>query len=255
MSSFARSLGKTLAYLSFDDEYKQMRVRRLQQQPSRLPQSLCQAGSSFAMGVCLGLSGVILHPLRGTKEEGVEGFFKGIGKGLMGLITKPTGGAVDMVSMAFDGLRRSAEMGEDVVHRMRLPRYIHPLGLRPFSTYQSVGMKILHTVMKTGNQDSDIYWAHAALTREEKSDVVLVTDRRVFLLKKCKSWGEWSVEWDVLLSSLTDLPLVLDGKLILRLRKNDLETSWKVREDKELSSTDEELLNWIQKRISKAMKL
>ena len=42
----------------------------------------------------------------GVKEEGVEGFFKGIGKGLLGLLTKPTGGAVDMVSMAFDGIRR-----------------------------------------------------------------------------------------------------------------------------------------------------
>ena len=42
----------------------------------------------------------------GAYEEGVEGFFKGVGKGLLGLITKPTGGAVDMVSMAFDGIRR-----------------------------------------------------------------------------------------------------------------------------------------------------
>ena len=42
----------------------------------------------------------------GAQEEGVEGFFKGIGKGLLGLITKPPGGTVDMVSMAFDGIRR-----------------------------------------------------------------------------------------------------------------------------------------------------
>lgn len=37
--------------------------------------------------------------------------------------------------------------------------------------------------------------------------------------------------------------------------QNDVETSWKVREDKELASSDEELLNWIQKKISRAMKL
>lgn len=42
----------------------------------------------------------------GASEEGVEGFFKGIGKGLLGLITQPLGGVMDMVSMAFDGLRR-----------------------------------------------------------------------------------------------------------------------------------------------------
>lgn len=42
----------------------------------------------------------------GGQLEGVEGFFRGIGKGLLGLITKPAGGVMDMVSMAFDGIRR-----------------------------------------------------------------------------------------------------------------------------------------------------
>ena len=40
------------------------------------------------------------------QEEGVEGFFKGVGKGIMGLLTKPAGGVFDMVSMAFDGVQR-----------------------------------------------------------------------------------------------------------------------------------------------------
>ena len=42
----------------------------------------------------------------GAHEDGVEGFFKGVGKGLLGLLTKPSGGIFDMVSMAFDGVRR-----------------------------------------------------------------------------------------------------------------------------------------------------
>ena len=45
----------------------------------------------------------------GVREDGVEGFFKGVGKGLLGLLTKPAGGAVDMISMAFDGIRRSVQ--------------------------------------------------------------------------------------------------------------------------------------------------
>ena len=42
----------------------------------------------------------------GARSEGVEGFFKGIGKGLLGLLTRPTGGVVDMVSTTLDGIRR-----------------------------------------------------------------------------------------------------------------------------------------------------
>jgi hypothetical protein len=36
----------------------------------------------------------------------VEGFFKGVGKGLMGLMIKPAGGVLDCISMAMDGIKR-----------------------------------------------------------------------------------------------------------------------------------------------------
>ena len=42
----------------------------------------------------------------GARSEGVEGFFKGIGKGLLGFLTHPAGGVIDMVSFTLDGVRR-----------------------------------------------------------------------------------------------------------------------------------------------------
>ncbi|XP_012945076.2 vacuolar protein sorting-associated protein 13A, partial [Aplysia californica] len=100
-------IGRTLAALSFDDDYKRKRRIRMQQEPQGLPSSLAAASKTMVMGVGLGLSGVVLDPIKGAHEDGVEGFFKGVGKGLLGLLTKPTGGVVDMVSMAFDGIRRA----------------------------------------------------------------------------------------------------------------------------------------------------
>lgn len=44
--------------------------------------------------------------LLGVGVEGVEGFFKGIGKGFFGLLVYLIGGVVDMVSFIFDGVRR-----------------------------------------------------------------------------------------------------------------------------------------------------
>ena len=44
--------------------------------------------------------------LLGAGAAGVEGFFKGIGKGLLGLLVHPTGGVIDMVSFTLDGVRR-----------------------------------------------------------------------------------------------------------------------------------------------------
>ena len=56
--------------------------------------------------VSMGNFEVLLFVFLGAQADGVEGFFKGVGKGIMGLLTKPTGGVLDMVSMAFDGLHR-----------------------------------------------------------------------------------------------------------------------------------------------------
>lgn len=44
--------------------------------------------------------------LIGARKGGVEGFFKGIGKGIAGLIVKPTGGVIDFVTSSLDGVKR-----------------------------------------------------------------------------------------------------------------------------------------------------
>lgn len=42
----------------------------------------------------------------GAQKEGAAGFFKGFGKGLVGAVTRPTGGIIDMASSTFQGIKR-----------------------------------------------------------------------------------------------------------------------------------------------------
>lgn len=53
-----------------------------------------------------GVSGVVKNPFEGAKKEGAKGFFKGVGKGLAGVVAKPTGGIIDFASGTFEGIRR-----------------------------------------------------------------------------------------------------------------------------------------------------
>lgn len=46
----------------------------------------------------------------GAQKEGAAGFFKGVGKGLVGVLTRPTGGIIDMASSTFQGIKRSLNM-------------------------------------------------------------------------------------------------------------------------------------------------
>ncbi len=39
-----------------------------------------------------GFSGVVTHPYEGAKGEGLLGFAKGVGKGFVGLVSKPVAG-------------------------------------------------------------------------------------------------------------------------------------------------------------------
>ena len=45
-----------------------------------------------------GVSGIITKPIEGAKEDGLAGFGKGIGKGLLGTVVKPVSGVVELVS-------------------------------------------------------------------------------------------------------------------------------------------------------------
>ena len=46
-------------------------------------------------------------------------------------------------------------------------------GLRPYSTYEATGLHLLNTLSKSHYSDSDIYWAHAALSKEAKVNVLI----------------------------------------------------------------------------------
>ena len=53
-----------------------------------------------------GIEGVITKPISGAREEGVEGFIKGAGKGVVGLFMRPASGVVDFASGTVDAVRR-----------------------------------------------------------------------------------------------------------------------------------------------------
>jgi len=83
---------------------------------------------SLGQGISDGLSGIVTEPMRGAEETGVEGFFKGVGIGVLGVAIKPTVGVFDMVARLLAGMRGSADMllnSEDAATRRRLPRVFY----------------------------------------------------------------------------------------------------------------------------------
>ena len=44
-----------------------------------------------------GISGIVTQPIEGAKKEGVAGFIKGFGKGIGGIVLKPSAGETSLV--------------------------------------------------------------------------------------------------------------------------------------------------------------
>jgi len=73
---------------------------------------------------------LLLFPvIQGAKSGGAEGFFKGVGKGLLGVVAKPASGAVGFASQTLQGIGNTPEfLSDSKLHprKVRPQRYISP---------------------------------------------------------------------------------------------------------------------------------
>ena len=67
--------------------------------------------------------GVVAQPVRGVAQEGAVGLVKGIGKGLIGVVARPLGGGVDLLTATFGSLQKAVS-GDKVLVKKRQPRFI-----------------------------------------------------------------------------------------------------------------------------------
>lgn len=167
--------------------------------------------------------------------------------------------------------------------------------MKPYSPFMSTGMRLLNNLAKGKYASSDIYWAHAPLSAEDKPDVLLITDRysvafisddlaqsrvgyytlslrwrqelysdlfwssptlcktdhlihtaeatvlwrvvarnqwlsldsnwslllcsRILYLERCKWWGDWDIEFDVLLDDIIGIPAITGNKMAFKVRQ------------------------------------
>lgn len=67
--------------------------------------------SLSSLGIIGGLTSVITSTVEGVKTEGgVSGFISGLGKGLVGTVTKPVAGALDFASETAQAVRDTATL-------------------------------------------------------------------------------------------------------------------------------------------------
>lgn len=192
VSKITGAMGKGIAALTFDKDYQKKRRDALNKRPATMQEGIARSGKGLVMGVFDGVTGVVTKPVQGARSEGVQGFFKGLGKGAVGLVARPTAGIVDFASGTFDSVKRATELSDEE-KKLRPPRFLHSDGIvRPYSRQEAEGYKIFHDADKGKFATSDEF-AYAEMILDK--EVLLVTNHRIIYVVKSDLFGGWQSEW------------------------------------------------------------
>lgn len=173
MTKFTGSMAKGLS-VTQDREFQE--ARRLQKRiVNNGGNVLGNSATSFLSTVGSGIAGLAMDPLRGGQREGTTGFFKGIGKGLVGLPTKTAIGILDLTSNLSQGVKKSTSTlaGGMSASRARLPRHIdlYEQVINSYNLRESQGQFWLKTC-NGGLFINDHYLAHVILPGRELAVIV-----------------------------------------------------------------------------------
>lgn len=171
MSKFTGSMAKGL---SVTQDLKFQKIRRLQQRINRNNRNpLANSAQSFASTLGSGLSGIALDPYKAMQKEGAAGFFKGLGKGMIGLPTKTAIGFLDLTSNLSQGVKSTTTVLDmQKGSRVRLPRYVdHDQIIKSYDLREAQGQYWLKTV-NGGIFMKDEYLSHVILPGKELAVIV-----------------------------------------------------------------------------------
>lgn len=132
LSKISGTLGDGMSSLTFDDDLKRRRRLRRREQPN-----IARSGRDLVEGFVGGITNLVKQPVSGAKEDGFEGFVKGVGKGVVGVVTQPATSIVDFATGTLKALKFCVNEDKGP-SRLRPPRVI-VVGkpLRPYNRYEA----------------------------------------------------------------------------------------------------------------------
>ncbi|WFD25298.1 Vacuolar protein sorting-associated protein 13 [Malassezia nana] len=215
VSKLTGSISKGLAAVTMDREFQtRWRMTHFRNKPKHALYGITVGANALVSSVASGIEGLALRPLEGAEENGATGFVQGIGRGLVGALTKPAVGFFDMASSITEGLRNTTLVFEqNHIDRVRLPRFIASDHIiRPFSEREAIGQMWLQSVDQ-GRLLTDEYVAHVNTTSQQGDITIMLTETRILYIRMMRL----KVLWEVLWSDLSTISLDNDGiSLVLR---------------------------------------
>ncbi|CCE83218.1 Piso0_003790 [Millerozyma farinosa CBS 7064] len=187
------SLAKGLTVVTLDKKFQERRrLNQRRNKPKHALYGFASGANSFFESISSGVTGFATAPLEGANRDGASGFFKGLGKGFVGLPTKTAIGFFDLASNVSEGIRNTTTVfDEEGLDKVRLPRFISSdQVIRSYDQREAQGQYWLKTI-DGGFYFSEKYLAHLLLAGQEVC--VLVTYKIIILFEVNTLKSKWSI--------------------------------------------------------------
>ncbi|KAI9272903.1 hypothetical protein BDA99DRAFT_569176 [Phascolomyces articulosus] len=207
MSRITGSFGKGLSAATLDKKFQdRRRVNLTRNKPQHAFYGISQGVGYFGLSIASGFAGLYKRPLEGAESGGVLGFAEGVGRGLVGVVTKPLVGFFDMASNVTAGVRETTMIFDpNDITRERLPRYVGIDGiLRPYTQREALGQLWLKE-LKGARYFNDRYIAHSTAQSDEM--IAILTYQRILYVGIRKG----DIEYDILLDQIHECNSSVEG--------------------------------------------
>ncbi|XP_026526945.1 vacuolar protein sorting-associated protein 13A [Notechis scutatus] len=249
-SRITGAMAKGVAAITFDDDYQQKRREAMNKQPAGLKEGFTRGGKGLVSGFVSGITGIVTKPIRGAQKEGAAGFFKGVGKGLVGAVARPTGGIIDMASSTFQGIKRATNASEDVIS-LRPPRFFGDDGvIRPYRLRDGAGSQMLQNI-ENGRFAKLRYFTHAMVNN---TDLLMVTKSGILFVTR-GTFGQLTCEWQYTYDEFTKKPFIVDGRRLRIEAKERVKSVFHAKEfGKIINFKTPEDAKWILSKLEEKVK-
>ncbi|EGV63967.1 Vacuolar protein sorting-associated protein 13 [Yamadazyma tenuis] len=196
VAKFTGSMAKGLSLVTMDERFQERRrLNQRRNKPKHALYGFASGANSFFESVSSGVTGIATAPIEGANSEGALGFFKGFGKGIVGLPTKTAIGIFDLASNVSEGIRSTTTVFDaDGLDKVRLPRQIgYDHVIKPYSAREAQGQFWLKSI-DGGVYLHENYLAHLVLPGENKT--LIVTFKKLILYEINVNKVRWIVSFD-----------------------------------------------------------
>ena len=126
VTSMASSISHNMERLSLDPHHVTYQMQQRQQRPvTHFTRGLVSGASSLGLSLMSAVAGIVEQPMQSYHQiEGpasptvaAQSILKGVGKGLLGAVTKPVGGVMELVSQTGQGLMHGTGLAKRLAHK------------------------------------------------------------------------------------------------------------------------------------------